>query len=63
MRRLGNVRLDSIQLDVYDCLGDFLMRRHETCQLAALLQHDLIQLVILMLQMRQTRFQCLDLCA
>ena len=60
MRRLGIRGLDSLQFDALDGLRDLLLLRLRPGQQPRLLQHHLVQLVVLMLQMREVRFQFLQ---
>ena len=57
MRRLRICGLDALQLNALHCLGNLLLLDLRFRQQPRLLQHHLVQLIILMLQVREMRFQ------
>jgi len=56
VRRLGIRGFDALQFDRFHGLGNFLLLRPQSRQPAPLFQHDLVQLIKQMFQMRQMRF-------
>jgi len=53
MRGLGIGELDALQLDVFDGFGKFLLEREQFGELAGLFDDYLVELVVLMLEMRE----------
>jgi|SRR5579884_2142737 len=60
MRRFGIGGFDTLELHAFDGLRDFLLQRLHFRQLPRLLRHDLVELVVLMFQMRKARFNFLQ---
>ena len=56
MRRLGVRGFDALQFDCFHGVGNFLLLRLQSGQSTPLFQHDLVQLVKQVFQMRQMRF-------
>ncbi len=60
MRRLGGGGFDALELGGFDGLGKALLEGRHFNELAGLLKDDLVELVVLMLQVGEVRFQLFD---
>jgi hypothetical protein len=57
MRRLGIGGFDAFEFDAFDGLRDFLLERLDLCQLTALFEHDLVELIVLMFEVGEVGFE------
>lgn len=57
MRRPGIRGFDAFEFDAFDGLGNFLLERLDFCELPALFEHDLVELIVLMFEVGEVGFE------
>jgi hypothetical protein len=57
MRWLGIRGFDAFEFDAFDGLGNFLLERLHSCELTALFEDDLVELIVLMFEVGEIGFE------